>query len=166
MRNYFYKVIVTKDFPKIYEERVHFEGDDTENDVAIVEDKYYVDEPYSEHWVPAVVLNKPDWHWEIEDAFEEFDRRKKESKEKRQRQSTGTPRSRTWKCPPVRCWFSTARSGMRAAATRHPINAVDPSISTSTCHGSGNRRTSTSASRVMSGWRCLSDCNDCWGFKK
>ena len=51
-----FKVFVTKDFPKIYEERVHFENDDPNNDTAILEDAWYDNEPYCERWISAVIF--------------------------------------------------------------------------------------------------------------
>lgn len=68
----FYKVFVTKDFPRVYEERVFFHDDNTENDVAVLQEEYYVNEAYNEHWVSEINLVKPDWHWEIEEAKKRF----------------------------------------------------------------------------------------------
>jgi hypothetical protein len=73
MRNY--KVLVTKDFPRIYEQRVHFDGDDPKSETAVIRDEYYVNEAYNEHTVPAEVLKKPDWHWSMEEVKKDFVRR-------------------------------------------------------------------------------------------
>jgi hypothetical protein len=72
----FYKIFVTKDFPRVYEQRVFFHDDDTNSDTAVVQESYYVNEPYNEHWVDEINLKKPDWHWELEEVEKDFERRR------------------------------------------------------------------------------------------
>lgn len=72
-----FKVFVTKNFPQIYEEIVHFKDNNPDNKEAIVRDEYYVDEPYSEHWVSAVTLKPGEWFWTYKEAKKDWDRRQR-----------------------------------------------------------------------------------------
>lgn len=74
-----YKVFVTKDFPRIYEQRIHFEGNDVEQTTAIIREGYGQDDPYvGDHYTPPEVLKPGEWFWEFKDAKKDWNRRRKE----------------------------------------------------------------------------------------
>lgn len=72
-----YKVFVTKDFPRIYEQRVHFEKNDISGDTAIVREGYGRDDPYvGDTYTRPVVLNPGEWFWSFEDAKVDWNKRR------------------------------------------------------------------------------------------
>jgi hypothetical protein len=84
--NDFYKVYVTKDFPRVYEERVYFKNDDPSNEIAIIREGYHVDEVYSDYWVDEVVLKPGEWFWTTEEVEKDFERRRLELMSKKDRE--------------------------------------------------------------------------------
>lgn len=69
----FYKVFVTKDFPRIYEQRVHFDCDAS---VAIISEGHWAGRSDSDYWIDAIVLNKGEWFWSFDGARDNWEDRR------------------------------------------------------------------------------------------
>lgn len=73
-----FKVFVTKDFPRIYEESVFFKDGDINSAIAVIREGYGNDDPYvGDTYTPPEILKEGEWFWEFKDAKKDWNRRRK-----------------------------------------------------------------------------------------